>query len=419
MTTAGPAGAFLGRCLDGSYVFAEGESAVLVLAPPRKGKTTCIVVPSVLCARGPVLTTSTKLDVLHASHHQRRQQGNVWVFDPSGREVLPPGVTRLRWSPITSAGVWDDALVMARAMTRAEQPAAGTTDEAFWTGRARALLAPVLHAAALARRDVGEVSDWIARQDLDTPAALLEAANATRPAAMLEGIARTSPRERASIFATTANTLAAYDSDVARSAATSPNFDADRFVRSSDTIFVCGPAHLQDLTAPLIVGLITEVRQAVYTAIRTGVSLPLVTLVLDEVANIAPLHDLPAMVSEAGGQGLHVVACLQDLSQARDRWGASVANGFLSLFGTKVVMGGIFDVDTTQALSVASNEEEQLFASTHTTDTPQGPVTREGQSRRWRPRLTSGDISGIPRGRALAIRDTVWSTVELVPYWAA
>ena len=75
-----------------------------------------------------------------------------------------------------------------------------------------------------------------------------------------------------------------------------------------------------------------------------------VVLALDEVANIAPIPDLPAMVSEGGGQGLLTLACLQDLSQARGRWG-SAAEGFLSLFGTTVVLPGIGDVRTLEALS--------------------------------------------------------------------
>ena len=58
-------------------------------------------------------------------------------------------------------------------------------------------------------------------------------------------------------------------------------------------------------------------------------------LALDEVANIAPLPDLPAMVSEGGGQGVITLACFQDLSQARQRWPGR-ADGFPSLFGTTV-----------------------------------------------------------------------------------
>jgi hypothetical protein len=52
---------------------------------------------------------------------------------------------------------------------------------------------------------------------------------------------------------------------------------------------------------------------------------------LDEVANIAPLQELPQIASEGGGQGLTLLAALQDLSQARARWGKA-ADGFLTLF---------------------------------------------------------------------------------------
>ena len=78
--------------------------------------------------------------------------------------------------------------------------------------------------------------------------------------------------------------------------------------------------------------------------------LPPTLLALDEVANIAPIPDLPAMLSEGAGQGLLVMACLQDLSQARARWG-SAADGFLTLFGTTVVFPGIADVATLRDLS--------------------------------------------------------------------
>jgi len=60
-------------------------------------------------------------------------------------------------------------------------------------------------------------------------------------------------------------------------------------------------------------------------------------LALDELANVAPLPRLASIVSEGGGQGVVTLACLQDLSQARSRWGTS-AEGFLSLFPTTVVL---------------------------------------------------------------------------------
>jgi type IV secretory pathway TraG/TraD family ATPase VirD4 len=95
------------------------------------------------------------------------------------------------------------------------------------------------------------------------------------------------------------------------------------------------------------------VRDGAYAAAasRAGVGRrPPVLLALDEVANIAPLPDLPAIVAEGGSQGLAVLACFQDLSQARTRWGEA-AQGFVSLFGVKVILPGIGDLRTLELVS--------------------------------------------------------------------
>ena len=50
------------------------------------------------------------------------------------------------------------------------------------------------------------------------------------------------------------------------------------------------------------------------------------------------------------GQGLLTLAYVQDLSRARTRWGPA-ADGPLSLFGTKVLLAGIGDIRTLDAVS--------------------------------------------------------------------
>ena len=50
--------------------------------PPRSGKTSSVVVPNVLAAPGPVLTTSTKPDVMEATLASRAQYGRVLAAGP-------------------------------------------------------------------------------------------------------------------------------------------------------------------------------------------------------------------------------------------------------------------------------------------------------------------------------------------------
>ncbi len=129
-------------------MFADPEHAVLVLGPPRSGKTSGVVIPSLLACPGACVSTSTKPDVLHATLARARRPGEVWLFDPTGEHQGVDGVRALSWSPVAAAGSWDEALQTARAMTLAA-PAVGrgTKHEQHWAERAAALLAPLLHAA--------------------------------------------------------------------------------------------------------------------------------------------------------------------------------------------------------------------------------------------------------------------------------
>jgi len=145
---------------------------------------------------------------------------------------------------------------------------------------------------------------------------------------------------------------------------------------------------------------------------------------LDEIANIAPIHDLPALVSEAGGQHLHILACLQDLSQARSRWGADAADGFLSLFQTKLVLSGIADGRTLEAISLVLGEYDRRLVSHavsrsapneyFATSTDSESNTSHTQRHRT---LTPGDIARLPPGHGLLLHGAHWGPLRLTPWY--
>jgi type IV secretory pathway TraG/TraD family ATPase VirD4 len=406
-------------------VVAGAQQAGLVLGPPRSGKTSALVVPNVLAAWGPVLSTSTKADVLAATAGARLRRGRCWLYDPTGTVPVPAGFTPLRWSPVTGAGHWDGALLLARALVGAARPAVGTTDATHWTERAEALLAPLLHAAALEDEDAATVLGWVNRRDGRAAARLLGPGTASD---LLAGILATEARELSSIWSTASGVLAAYRSDAALASAAAPNFDPRAFVASGDTVYVCAAGRHQDLVGPLVAGLIEGVRAAAFdraAARLTGSDRevapsawagtePPVLLALDEVANVAPLPDLPALVSEGGGQGVLTLACFQDLSQARRRWGTA-ADGFGSLFGATVVLPGVGDVRTLEAISVLCGSEEVWVRSESGGE--------RGRSHTWSTRRQRRlDPDQVARGRpghALLLgggRAPAWT--PLTPWWA-
>ena len=417
-----PLGLYLGETAGGPLL-AGPEQGIMVLGPPRSGKTSCLVVPNVLSAPGPVVSTSTKHDVLHDTVDARKAMGTCWLFDPTGSVERPSGVEELRWSPVAASSSWDGAVLMARSIVQAARPGRGLDDASHWTERAEALLAPLLHAAAHGGLDVETLVGWVNRRTADQAERVLAVRGSPAAADLLAGILATEEREQSGIWSTASSVLAGYRLDAARASASEPNFDPSAFVAGHDTVYVCATGRQQALVAPLVVGLIEDVRAATYArgtvALREGrpPELPVV-LALDEVATIAPLPDLPSIVADGGGQGLVTLICLQDLSQARARWGP-LADGFGSLFASTVVLPGIGDVRTLQALSARCGEVDVPVRSES-----RGRSGRRDRSRsvtwssRRQPRLGVEEIANGRPGAALVVGgapEPVW--VGVTPWW--
>jgi type IV secretory pathway TraG/TraD family ATPase VirD4 len=420
-SASGGHGLYLGHDARG-WRHAEPQHSVLVLGPPRSGKTSSLIIPNILSANGPVVTTSTKPDVLDATAPARSCVGDCHLFDPTWSVADRPGVHRLRWSPLPGCASWRTALATARSFVTV---ASGAPAGNHWSERAQSLLAPLLHAAALEGDDMRTVLGWVDRHRALPAQQILAGPDTSVARDLLDGIVTTDERELSGIWSTTSGALGAFRSEESLAATCDPDLDTAALVRSTDTVYLAAPAHHQSLVAPLVVGFLDDVRRAAYAraaaeAVSGG---PPVVLALDELANIAPLPDLPAMISEGGGQGVVTLACFQDLSQARHRW-PTQADGFPSLFGTTVVLPGIGDIRTLEALSALSGDHQQVTRSVSRGRSLTGHPVRdlltggrrqvgEQLSTQWRRRLGPDQITRGVLGGALAFDR--WNQPSWIP----
>jgi type IV secretory pathway TraG/TraD family ATPase VirD4 len=308
-------------------------------------------------------------------------------------------------------------------MTGAARPTGRLGESAHWTERAEALLGPLLHAAWLSGAEMETVLGWTLRQETQAAHTVLHAHGVQTAADVLGGIAGTDRRELSGIWSSLAGVLAAYRSDSVLDNSSGVNFDPAALVASSDTVYVCAPARHQELAAPIVVAFLEQVRSAAYSS-RSAITdanqaAPQVTLVLDELANIAPLPDLPGLVAEGGGQGVLTVGCLQDLSQARVKWGAA-ADGFLSLFGAKLVLPGIGDMSTLELVSRLGGDVDTP-TRTVSRSSPWGPgmgaATVNWSTTRQR-RIPPEAVNQLPRGTALLLSGSrPPENISLPPWW--
>jgi len=338
------AGFTIGR-LDGRVISSHEEEHVALVAPTRAGKTTRFVIPWLLEHRGAAIVTSTKRDVLDATREARANFGRVWIFDPFSGDSA-------RWTPLDGCADWSRALSVATWLADATQD--GDSEIArYWRGEASKLLAPLLHAAALSKKgSIADVITWLDLHDTTAATRVLASRHAT-PAAQrqIESVNRLDSRNKGTTFMSAGSVLAAYRYPKVLATAL-PDLSAATFATGQPhTVYVVAAERHQRLLAPLIVALLSDLINAAMERDRYAKpGAPRLRVLLDEAANIAPLVELPRMLSQAAGHGIRVATVWQSLGQMRERYPRS-ADTILANSTSKVFLGPVTD-DTTRSFVV-------------------------------------------------------------------
>ena len=309
----------------------------------------------------PAVATSTRGDLLRFTGDQRARMargGRVYVYDPFGSE---PDLAGVGWSPLQ--GCANPAVAYRRVHAMTATAAQGVANADHWRQGAARILRGYFHAAALAGFQLSTVRRWLARQDTGEAVTILNADDRAAPgwADDLEGLRHLGERERGSFYST------AMGCSTPRSSPPSPPRDAatldiDEFLATSSTLFIVGPSHYQDVVAPLVVGLVDAIAQraAELAARQRGVLDPPLLLALDEVANIAPLRSLPALVSEGGGRGITTLWSVQSLAQLRERYGRDAQQAIFSATTGKLIFGGMSNGEDLRDVSSWAGEYREM-----------------------------------------------------------
>jgi type IV secretion system protein VirD4 len=363
----------LGR-LGRATLATEARHSVLVLGPTQSGKTSGLAVPAMLEWSGPVISTSVKGDLVSLTRSWRDQLGTSWVFDPSGTAGVGPGS---RWSPLAEATDWAGAQRMAAWLVDSTPAKAGLADAAFWYSAAAKQLAPMLLAAALEGSTISDVVAWNNQGDFDQPSSVLARHGEVEAEVALFACAGRDERIRSSVGTTLETVLGAYEDPTVARSADGCDIDPVRLLAGNNTLYLCGAAHeqarLQGVFSALVASMVAG---AVEKAERSGRALdPPLLLVLDEVANIAPLRDLDTLASTGAALGIQLMTICQDLSQLATRYGNDRARTIANNHRAKVVLSGIADLTTLDTMSGLAGEQVLQEASV-TSDLRDGRRTR-------------------------------------------
>lgn len=353
----------LGR-LGRKLIAGEPRQSAIVIAPTGGMKTTGLAIPALLEWTGPVLACSVKTDLLRDTLARRRQLGQVMIYDPTECSGIPGS----GWTPLSGCTGWQGAQRTAAWLCNAARSRHGSLADAdFWYAAAGKLLAPLLFAAATSDRTMADVVRWVDTQEREEVNSALTDTGVEEAVIAAEASWNRDDRQRSSIYTTTETVLAAYaDPGVLTSAYTTDITPGRLLDGGAHTVYLCAPSHEQQRLRPLFATLIQQTVTTVYERVAlTGRPLdPPLLIVLDELANIAPLDDLDTLASTAAGQGIQLLSVFQDVAQIKERWGVR-APTILNNHRAKLIGSGVSDPDTLEyAERVLGDQEIRQLSQT-------------------------------------------------------
>lgn len=398
---AGAGRLVLGRAgVRGALMATEARHSVLVIGPTQSGKTSGLAIPALLEWGGPVVATSVKDDLAGRTLLWRRSIGPCFVFDPTRTSGLAPLSS---WSPLSGCASWSAAQRMAGWLVESTPGRRGMADAAFWYATAAKQLAPLLLAAERGGYSVGEVVRWTNSEEFGEPMRLLEISGENDAAMALAACAGRDDRIRSSVATTLETVLAPFEDPVVAASTAGCETKVGDVLDQNGTLYLCGPSHEQSRVQGLFAALVsTVVAEALERVAAAGRPLdPPLLLVLDEVANIAPVRDLDTLASTSAGLGIQLVTVCQDLAQLAARYDNERARTIANNHRAKLLLSGVSDISTLDLISGLAGEQAVREEST-THDLSDGRRTRSVSTalRRLAP---SDELRRTPPGQGVLV----------------
>ncbi|MGA6219855.1 type IV secretory system conjugative DNA transfer family protein [Streptomyces umbrinus] len=301
----------------------------VILGPPETRHP--LAVQAIRDADGPALVITSNPTLWSDTKDARAKLGPVLLYDPSHLCDTP---ARLHWSPSTGCENKDTAKARAAALLAPVRPTAKIDQTVAET--AETLLRSYLHAAAVDGRTIRHVHRWAQGTQVQEAVRILRTnpKAASGSAGELEATLTSHPERRDIAQELTARALSALFTVNVREACTPNRTDSltlDSFVDEGGTLYVVGEPIEDPRANPGAMPLLTALASSVVERGRrmaerssSGRLDPPLTLVLDDVAAVAPLPQLPDLLAASGGtgpdRGLPVLALLRSREQARSRW---------------------------------------------------------------------------------------------------
>jgi len=337
-------GAYTGE-IGGVSSFASARDTLCVVGPPNAGKSTRVILQSVVSFPGLVVCTSTRHeqgsiypDIVELSRKVRQSVADATggvVMDLALDSAFETSSSAKTWSIVRGADDWRKAEERAATIAHASiLNDRSIENPGFFRNQLKQLIGAMLFVCAKA----GETDDHLIERLRRTQAhpdssggllsylelgkSLGERYGQGHPACLaLKNFSDDSRLDRK----TRANCFAVLEAMIipalhqAVSTVNSGSFDLVDLFKGTSTLYIRARTSIARTAAPLVAALVSSLVDEWRSTSRTDRPHGML-LALDEVANIAPIYSLPDIMSSGGGDGITTILGIQDVRRIEHIW---------------------------------------------------------------------------------------------------
>lgn len=283
-----------------------------------------------------------------------------------------------------------------------------STSNQEWAGVATTILQYLLHAAAIGKVDTPTLGRWGASPGMAEAATrILKESPAAAPGwgvaldTELNSDPRMLPSKWMGVSSATSSLMLPEVAEVLNPAP-GEGLDPKEFLAQKGTLFLVGTKTGGGAAAPMLIALMDAITaEAREMAIRQrGNRLdPPLSLILDEIANIAPWKELPTIMSDGGGVGISTMVIIQSPAQARSVWGEHEAQQILDSATITVQLGGSNNErELKRFVELMGERKVQERSKTYSST-----GTSTGEQKQKEGVMTVSELRRLPRGTGLML----------------
>ncbi|MGW5884128.1 type VI secretion protein [Streptomyces koyangensis] len=302
------------------------EPAAQVQLGPRETRLE-LATRALQAAEGAALVVTSAPTLWAETKDARSKLGPVHLYDPSHLCDTPD---RLRWSPTTGCQDMATATTRSAALLAPVRPRSPL--DAAVADTAQTMLRCFLHAAETAGKGIKHLHRWSQGNHLQEAVTVLRTHPRAAPgsAGELESALTAHPVRRDQALQLIGKTLASFSSVHIRNACGPNRSDVtavESFVAEGGTLYVVGESVEDPKSHPGAVPLVTafasyvvEHGRRVAARSPAGRLDPPALLILEDLAAVAPLPQLPELLAAGPQEGIRPLVLLRSEEQARSRW---------------------------------------------------------------------------------------------------